>query len=304
MSDNWTASPVALAGQGDWAKWTVTLGSSEVDALNDVSGVSQVMLRYGLTASGDVNNDRWCVMINDWMSILQNDFVSPTTWNSAGRFRGIENTTPGALYTLLSLSDSGAAAQQVFSPYSVAPWQVGTNIIRVLNLTNVQIDIDFLSLFFTAFFGPLGDQFTAETVNPAFASHVNGAAFGTATAAWFLHGSDATTGTAAVGVVDFDKLCPVGTDQYRAQVHVHDGALEASGDVGGNLANQGTPCVRATLDGTGRAVLVGPGGPSSQPNIWYGGSDAIGPELIIFPSWPLPWKGCGGWYWDTIAMST
>lgn len=308
MSDNWT-SFISLAAQGDWAKWSITLGSTEVDRLNGIgaSPQTQVVLRYAVTASGDVNSTNFALIVNDFLMVLGAATFSPATWTSAGRFVPLDQSAFGS-YAIVGLSGSVPQVQTDagIAPYSTAgqPWKVGANTLRLVNFANVQIDVDFVSVIYGG--TTLGGfQNVAETAPAGFTTHTNGTPLtsysSAASEVWILKGSDATTGTAAVGVIDFDRLCPVGASGYRAVPHVHAGGLNAAGDVAGILVQDPSTITRATLNGVGRAVLDGYGG-SHPITVWYGGSDAVGPELVSFPAWPLIWTGCGGWHVGSIGV--
>lgn len=302
MSDNW-ASFISLVNRGDWAQWDLTLDSTTADALNNIAGDGQIFIRYAVTTAGDVNQNRFTVMVNDWVGGAGEAFFSPATWNDAGRFvtvLGVGGAFGFPVYFLAKYSNRAGVSAGVLSGASL-PWRAGANTVRVLNEANVPFDIDFVGVRNSAG-GWSSTQFAVEAVPSGFATHVNGTAGSFGANTWFLKGQDVLSTGSGIGTatIDLEKLCPTGTpNQYTVTVHVDDGAADASGDVG--VGDQ-YASVRATLDGTGRATLVVPFSEFPNPRVWYGGSDAIAPELTYdFPLTPI---GCGGWHVGRIGMGS
>lgn len=311
MADNWSASPIALTDAGDWAKWSITISSTDADNFNNDS-LNRLTLRMAL--SGALLRGDYVLVVNDLtvVSAIENA-TSTNTWVSDNRFAYDFLIGSNAMFKSRAVNFPGASFQLV----NVEPWVAGVNTIRLLwygdsanDNAPEPIEIDFLAVqsggpaYITTHWNDDGDDdFNAKPVTVPFTrigydDHVDPDPIGadanddpSGPATWILEGSDATSGTAGDSLLEVIKFCPP-----IAKVRVTGAGSPLSGTVG---VDQGGTVDIATLGGNGTATFTVPGG-FNNAHFWYGGNDDWTPALVTIDD--AARIRCGGWHVGRIGV--
>lgn len=315
MVDNWSASPVVLTDAGDWAKWSITLSSTDATDLNNLGNdfLNDVSIRMAMSAAS--RNGHLALIVNDNVCpgrAGHRAMSSSSAWVSANRFKfssGLFGPVIGA-----ELIDFPTG---VGPSVNVSPWVAGTNTIRVLwfgrdsDQAAEPIEIDFLSIqtdpaetgpyVQSSWYGggPLfGDDDTAETKPVTGGSiigyddHADPDAITTGgPATWILDNSAATVGTASESLLRIVKFCPP-----IATVKVTGAGDPVAGIVG---FDQGGVVDTATLSGNGTARFTVPGG-APDANFWFGGNDDWAPAHVNVDGSDR--FGCNGWHVGRVGV--
>lgn len=305
MADNWSASPLTLTDAGDWAKWTLTLSSTDADNLNNPANanINRLVLRMALSAAS-LRGD-YALMVNDTTAASGMEATNSTSgWTSLGRFT----------YDFIAGSNAVIKSEAVDFPVpgaqvvNVEPWEPGSNTIRLVwygdNGVAEPIEVDFLAVqsggptYITGNWNDDGDDIadpkpvtTGSWVG--YDDHVDPDNINLATgpATWILEGSDATTGTAGDSLLEVIKFCPP-----VAKVRVTGAGSPISGIVG---VDQGGAVDLATLGGNGTATFTIPGD-ANNAHFWYGGNDDWAPALVTVDD--AARIGCNGWHVGRIGV--
>lgn len=324
MADNWSASPVTLTDAGDWAKWTMTLGSDDADALNNAGNdtVNWISVRMAMNAGAE---GYLALIVNDTLAAFEAGgtptLVLPPlsggqVWSSAGRFAyrqfGNGPTLPQGIASLEVGNFQGVAVTDV------APWVAGNNVVRLLWYGKASpfgdaepIEIDFVAIQAQDPFSGvpvLNDWFSnsAQTIdlkpvtagsNIGYDDHVDpDPLHASGPPTWILEGGAASTGTADIATIEVVKYCPP-----RAAIRVTSGGDPVSGVVGA-VNEQFNTSELVTLDGAGEATFTTVSTAGADSDFWYGGSDDWGPAVLAVDGDTR--LGCGAWYVGHIGMAS